>query len=125
MNKLIALFLLFIFMCANTSIVQLLKLPNLIEHYKEHKSESAEDSLSFIDFIKLHYSKNAKHSHEEHHDLPFKSLENTSSIIYFAMTQNNQFETISFFNPRKKIFHYHSTFKSNLLSSIWLPPKIA
>lgn len=125
MNKLIAIFLLFVFMCANTSIVQLLKLPNLVEHYKEHKSVSDEDSLSFIDFIKLHYSKNAKHSHEKHHDLPFKTLENTSSMIYFTMTENNQFVTISFFNPRKKIFHYHSTFKSNLLSSIWLPPKIA
>lgn len=124
MNKLIVLFLLFIFMCANTSIVQLLKLPNLIEHYKEHKSESDEDSISFIDFIKLHYSKNAEHSHEEHHDLPFKTIESSSLIIYFAMMENNQIETISFFNWRKKIFGYYITFKSNLTSSIWLPPKI-
>lgn len=125
MNKLIALFLLFIFMCANTSIGQLLKIPYLIEHYKEHKNETTNISISFIDFIKLHYSKNAEHSHEEHHDLPFKTLENSSSIIYFAMIENNQIETISFFNWRKKIFGYYITFKSNLTSSIWLPPKIA
>ena len=39
MNKLIAYFLISVFMCANTSMGQLLKVPNLIEHYVEHKNE--------------------------------------------------------------------------------------
>jgi hypothetical protein len=125
MNKLIAIFLLLVFMCANTSIGQLFKIPNLIKHYNEHKSESTDASISFIDFIKLHYSNNAEHSHEEHQDLPYKSLENSSTIIYFTFSENNPFETVSFFNLKKKIFCYHSTFKSNLITSIWLPPKIA
>jgi hypothetical protein len=112
-------------MCANTSIWQLFKIPNLIEHYNEHKSESTDASISFIDFIKLHYSNNAEHSHEEHHDLPYKTLENSTSMVYFTLIENNLFETITFFYPRKKIVGYSSTFKSNLLSSIWLPPKIS
>lgn len=125
MNKLIAIFFLLVFMCANTSIGQLFKIPNLIEHYNEHKSESTDASISFIDFIKLHYSNNAEHSHEEHHDLPYKTLENSTSMVYFTLIENNLFETITFFYPRKKIVGYSSTFKSNLLSSIWLPPKIS
>lgn len=125
MNKLIAIFFLLVFMCANTSIGQLFKIPNLIEHYNEHKSESTDASISFIDFIKLHYSNNAEHSHEEHHDLPYKTLENSTSMVYFTLIENNLFETITFFYPKKKIVGYSSTFKSNLLSSIWLPPKIS
>ena len=56
-------------MCANTSIGQLLKIPNLIEHYIEHKNELTTASISFIDFLESHYSKNAENNKEEHQDL--------------------------------------------------------
>ena len=57
MKKIIAIFLITIFLCANTSIGQLLKVPNLLEHYKEHQKKVATSSISFVQFLKLHYSK--------------------------------------------------------------------
>ena len=38
-------------MCANTSIGQLLKVPNLIEHYNEHKNELTTELKNKIDKI--------------------------------------------------------------------------
>ena len=62
-------------MCANTSIGQLFKIPNLIEHYNEHKNELTTTSISFIDFLESHYSKNTENNLEEHQNLPFKTFE--------------------------------------------------
>ena len=56
-------------MCANTSIGQLLKVPNLINHYTEHKNELTTTSISFIDYIKLHYSKNVDNKDFNFEDL--------------------------------------------------------
>ena len=76
MNKLVALFLVVVFMCANTSLGQLVKLPNLFEHYKAHKSKVTSDTISFLDYINLHYSKNVENN-QDHQDLPFKSIDNS------------------------------------------------
>lgn len=125
MNKLIAFFLLFIFMCANTSIGQLIKVPNLMEHYKEHKNDEANFSFSFIEFIKLHYSNNS-HSHQnDHHDLPFKTIETFSFVIGLVSFEKFQIQIINEQNFIKNSFFYNPSLKSNLHNSIWLPPKIA
>lgn len=125
MNKLIAFFLLFIFMCANTSIGQLIKVPNLMEHYKEHKNDEANFSISFIEFIKLHYLNNS-HSHQnDHHDLPFKTIETFSFVIGLVSFEKFQIQIINEQNFIKNSFFYNPSLKSNLQISIWLPPKIA
>lgn len=124
MKKIIALFLITIFLCANTSIGQLLKVPNLLEHYKEHKNETVTNTISFTQFIKLHYSKTSNDDHEDHQDLPFKTLDHVVSVFTFCF---NQYQ-IQFVKPlieNKQKFFYKNFFKSNLISSIWLPPKIA
>ena len=110
-------------MCANTSIGQFLKIPNLIEHYNEHKNELTSDSISFIDYIVSHYSKNAENNHD-HQDLPFKTLDNSSSVLFAFSIITLQTQTIkSLISPQKKFF-YNKSFKSNLIASIWLPPKL-
>ena len=124
MNKLIAIFLLTIFLCAYTSIGQLLKVPNLIEHYKEHKSEVSNNSISFIQFIKAHYSKNSEHNHNEHEDLPFKTVEHNSNVLFTFLSATFKIIEKPAFIELKPAFFYKNSFKSNLFTSIWLPPKI-
>jgi len=124
MNKLIAIFLISVLMCANTSIGQLLKIPNLIEHYSEHNNELISVSISFIDFLELHYSKNTENNSEEHHDLPFKTFEIASSIFLLVNNVNFQIQLAKVLISNKQIFFYHKSFKSHLISNIWLPPKI-
>ncbi|WP_073584985.1 hypothetical protein [Flavobacterium cucumis] len=125
MNKLIALFLITVFMCANTSIGQLLKIPNLIEHYNEHKNELATTSISFIDFLELHYSKNAENNPEEHQDLPFKTFEIASTVFVLVNNSNFQIQPVKAVITTKQKYFYHQSFKSHLITTIWLPPKIA
>lgn len=125
MNKVIAFFLVTVFLCANTSIGQFLKFPNLIEHYNEHKNEATTKSSTFIDFIKLHYSKTSENNPEEHQNLPFKTFENTANVLFAFSSLNFQLELLKPIISLKKKFFYKNYFKSNLFTSIWLPPKIA
>jgi len=124
MNKLIALFLISVFMCANTSIGQLLKIPNLIEHYIEHKNELTPTSISFIDFLESHYSKNTDNTNEDHQNLPFKNFEITSTVFILANNANFQIQSVKTLITSKQKFFYHQSFKSHLITTIWLPPKI-
>ena len=124
MNKIIAFLLLTLFLCANTSIGQLLKIPNLIEHYNEHKNEVATNSSSFIGFIKLHYSKDSENNNAEHQNLPFKTFDNTANVLFTFPVLNFQIEIIKTLISVTKEFVYKNYFKSNLFTSIWLPPKI-
>ena len=123
MNKLIAYFLISVFMCANTSIGQLFKVPNLIEHYNEHKNELTTDSISFMDYIVSHYSKNADNNHD-HEDLPFKTLDNSSSTLFAFSIITYQIQVVKLLISTQKKFFYNKSFKSNLIASIWLPPKL-
>lgn len=125
MKNIIAIFLITTFLCANTSIGQLFKVPNLLEHYKVHKNQKPTNSISFIDFIKLHYSKNAENNKEEHQDLPFKTFDNVTSVLFTISNNNFQIQLLKPLISSKKKFFYNESFKSNLITSIWLPPKIA
>lgn len=111
-------------MCANTSIGQLLKVPNLIEHFNEHKKEVTTNSNSFIDYIVSHYSKNAENNHD-HEDLPFKTFDNSSSTLFAFSIITDQIQVVKSLISSQKKFFYNKFFKSNLIISIWLPPKIA
>jgi hypothetical protein len=125
MNKAVAFFLITVFLCANTSIGQLLKVPNLIEHYKEHKNEVTTASNSFIQFIKVHYSKNTRNNQEEHQDLPFKTFQNNTNILFASTFLNFDLIPKKIFFEVNKNFFYKNSLKSNFFISIWLPPKIA
>lgn len=110
-------------MCANTAIGQLLKVPNLVEHYNAHNDELKSQSISFIDYLISHYSKNAE-NHEEHHDLPFKTLDNSVNILFSFSITAFHFQVLKHLFSNKKKFFYIQFFKSNLITSIWLPPKL-
>ena len=124
MKKCFAIVLLSIFMCANTSIGQLLKFPNLIEHYVDHKKVSGSNSILFIDYLVLHYSKNVENN-LDHQDLPFKTFEISSNVFFLVATTNFQIQSVKALISSKQKFFYNKSFKSHLIDSIWLPPKLA
>lgn len=123
MNKLIVYFLVFVFLCANTSLGQLVKLPNLVEHYKAHKNELSSNSISFFDYVKLHYAKNVDNN-KDHQNLPFKTLDNSISVLFVFPFMTFQIPIVNSIIAIKKKFFYNKSFTSNLIISIWLPPKI-
>lgn len=124
MNKVIAFIFINVLMCTNTSIVQLWKVPNLIEHYKDFKNEVTNNSNSFTQFIKIHYSTNAENNKKDHQNLPFKTFENTIHLLFTFPVLAFQLELLKPLISAKKKFFYKISFKSNLFTSIWLPPKI-
>ena len=124
MNKVVAIFLITVFLCANTSIGQLLKIPNLIEHYKEYKKEVSHKSTSVTQFIIIHYSKNTDNNKKEHQNLPFKTFDNSTHVLFTFSNICFQLEIVKPLISEKKKFFYKNSFKSNLFTSIWLPPKL-
>lgn len=124
MKKIIVIFLISVFMCANTAIGQLLKVPNLIEHYNAHNNELSSDSISFIDYIISHYSTSAENNHD-HQDLPFKTVDNSTNLLFaFSIITTYQVQVLKPLISNKKKFFYNKSFKSKLITSIWLPPKL-
>ena len=129
-KKIIAISFLFIFLCANTEIGQLLKIPNLIEHYFEHHDHKEEHNMSFLEFVKSHYNANHKHSdtdkHDDHQNLPFKTL---NSTVSFAIMFEFQ-KYVSPTKPQHIIYKITTPFSkefytSDVFACIWLPPKLS
>lgn len=124
MKKIVVIFIISVFLCANTAIGQLLKIPYLIEHYNSHNNEMVSNSISFIDYIILHYSTSSDNT-SDHQDLPFKTLDNSGNLLYvFSTFTSYQLRVVNPLISNKTKFFYSNFFKSKLVTSIWLPPKI-
>ena len=125
-KRLVILFLLGVFTLTSTELIELTKLPSLLEHLAEHKAEKAD--LSLYEFLALHYS-NDSHHHDEHDKkLPFKSHDhfvNTNVTYVLTKTFTNVELKPEFESIRKFIIPKTSSLTSTNLSSIWQPPKIS
>ena len=64
-----------------TELRQLLRVPELIGHFLDHRSEEPDMSLS--DFLWMHYCMEQVHDHDFHEDedLPFRSHDNVPTLI--------------------------------------------
>jgi hypothetical protein len=101
------------------------KLPRLIEHFQQHQIKNA--SVSFVDFLNLHYGSEAerhdKEEHHEHEDLPFKSPDCTFAHtvtlipVFDAPELSTLVCNVSYSN------FYQSTFSFDYSQFIWQPPR--
>ena len=101
---------------------QLMKLPQLFIHYDEHKQEMA--SLSFFEFISLHYtSGNQEDKKEEHKQLPFKSHEcHHAQVLILDLPIHP--ESISFASVKSEFIPAEQNiYLSETIGSIWQPPQ--
>lgn len=126
MKKYITILFLAAYLSSSTQLIEVLKLPLLIEHYFEHKAEN--QNITFIQFIKLHYSENQHY--EQHHkekQLPFKAI-SQANFNAIAIHKTNFIETVSsnrISNPiLKHTVHYSSKYISYYKATIWQPPRI-
>jgi len=121
----IAISFLFIFLCANTEIGELLKLPVLIHHYLEHHGDDA--GISFFDFLHKHYNEERSHSSSdtEHEKLPFKNTDIGFSQITLIHQPPILFEikTDKPISTKENIIYSTAFHSSSHLSRIWQPPK--
>ena len=126
MKKAFSIFLLSIYLITFTEVKEALKIPALIEHYKEHKSEKKETTI--IGFIVLHYlSGNIKDAdYEKDMKLPFKAHD-FSCFTFVIQDLPKSFElTFSekiFFEKKKQNFYYFLNFSEGKSFSFYPPPK--
>ncbi len=128
MNKLIAISLLIVFLCVNTELHQLLRLPVLIHHFLDHSNQEPE--ISFVEFLNEHYSSNQKHSdnsHKDHDKLPFKTLDCSNAHVALAFVNHSEFSipTPTTFYDKISSSYYSVIYSSTVIRNIWQPPKIS
>ena len=103
---------------------ELLKLPNLIEHYEEC---AAGAEISFEDFLDAHYGDRSESpEHEDRHDgkLPLQGHHSCSHGITVLNSEIFEFAAIEFIEaPRASIF-YQAPFSSASLDGIFQPPQV-
>ena len=128
MKKIIAISFLFVFLCANAELHQLLRLPVLIHHFLDDLNQEPDET--FTDFLNEHYSDHQNHSDNDHHDhdnLPFKTNDCATAHVSLAFVNHNPYSISSpavFYDKISPIYNggfYSSAFVSN----IWQPPKIS
>ena len=116
--------MMFIFLCANTELHQLLKLPVLIHHYLEHRQK--EKTITFLAFLKEHYVHEHAQASQHHHErLPFKSHDCPGSHNSVADPTFGGFTLLKEqSSPLQQLILYKEPFHSNtFISLIWQPPK--
>ena len=125
MKKLTAISFLLIFLCANTELGQLLKLPLLIHHYLEHHEDDA--GISFADFLHKHYDEENSHSskNNEHEKLPFKShdLGFSQTTLIYQLPIGFELQTDKPVLTKENIIYSPAFHPTSVLSRIWQPPK--
>jgi hypothetical protein len=87
MKKMLVILISVQLLFGNTLLPELAKLPQLFEHFKEHKIKDT--ALSFFAFLKMHYADPVhQESDKNHHQkLPLKST--TSAHAEVLVLQNN------------------------------------
>jgi len=121
-KKILPILFLSIYLVSVTELHELFKLPQLVEHFIEHKAEDKQ--TTFLDFLVLHYSNSDDGG--EHSKLPFKAHHDNGNIINSGFVAFNSFCLVIKSTPiESKIYKTHSIdfISSSFLSSIWQPPK--
>lgn len=119
-------FLLALFLLSFTPLKEIIKVPVLIHHFNDHRKESC--TLSFVEFLKLHYSNNQHIHHEngDHQNIPFKQNIDFHTSVYF-FKQVNDFSLFSEFSVDLpvRLFYYTKHISSDYLSRLYQPPRLS
>jgi len=110
----------------NMDTCEFSKIPQLIEHYKEHTEERGQ-SMSFFDFIELHYGlgkESGEHRGQENHDsLPLQH-QHSFHVVALQLTEPLNF-TFYTNNPMTTFNSgYLYTEYSEYSFTLLLPPKV-
>lgn len=126
MKKIISILFLSVYLLSATEIGQLLKLPELVSHYAEHKEQNQQ--MSIWDFLYMHYINDFKKDADYAKDmkLPFKASENTAHLMSSVCPTSLEITHITpvAYSARiKKPLIDHPEFSNQYLAAIWQPPR--
>ncbi len=129
MRKILAIFFLSTYLLAATACNQLLKIPALITHFSEHKSQNR--ALDFLEFLKMHYllPPQAHQDNDQDRDmqLPFKLP--APSVVALAIVPSNALNFLSIIaldlssEIKKYPLLHNCGLPTSQGSSIWQPPR--
>ncbi|HLP13071.1 MAG TPA: hypothetical protein VK177_14135 [Flavobacteriales bacterium] len=125
LKRFLAISLLSLYLITGTELKQFLKLPVLVQHYQEHKTQNAQ--LDFYSFLAMHYAGDDMNENDQERDsqLPFRSCDQSLAqpVVLPACLTASIRANVQFY-PINKIVrpqHFHSP---SFYASIWQPPKI-
>jgi hypothetical protein len=99
----------------------MLRLPILLEHYSQHKSQVSD--ISFWEFLVMHYKSDVAHDADDN-QLPFKDPGHSFTASTLALPQHKivlrEALTIT---KQVHSYSYSETFIASHLSDIFQPPK--
>lgn len=107
------------------SFSELAKFPHLIEHYALH-DDDAHGTLSFFDFLEMHYgNKKEKHT-DEHQDkgcLPLQQHLINGGVV-FIFTRGIQVPADKQFAQSTTADYYIAPTSIPVINTFWHPPKV-
>ena len=125
MRKTINILVAIIMLTGITEVHQLLKMPQLLSHYRHHKTE--DPFISFIAFLKLHYSTQHHpndNDDQEDNQLPFRSTGNIQHTdVPVVIRKEITIAIPSFINKTVKISHPEGEL-SDRSFAIFHPPQV-
>ncbi|MCY0978845.1 hypothetical protein PGH12_09790 [Chryseobacterium wangxinyae] len=125
MKKMISILLLCFYLVSTTEAYQFLKIPDLIEHYVEHKALN--HKMSFVTFLKTHYDHPAKNGdYNKDKKLPFV-IHSPLLTIFFTIEKGYCFEikneSFRLRTSHKIPSHDENFCFKGFINSVWEPPK--
>lgn len=128
MRQILSIALLSLYIFTSTECHELLKLPQLVQHYKEHQEE--QKGITLWQFLCDHYAHGDVFDDDKDKDmkLPYKSMDINHAISFTVIPAIISIEIIkpvctqTLKTPNE---YYSNQFCSNNFSSIWQPPKLA
>lgn len=127
MKKLISISLLILFLVSTTELYQLLKIPQLIEHYFEHKDLNSE--MTPTAFLKTHYDHPVKDGdYGKDQKLPF-IIHAKPLTLLFTLDKGLQIDSqqvlfVNIISHKMPSTDEDHCFKG-FLNSVWEPPRFS
>ncbi|MBI5856426.1 MAG: hypothetical protein HZB42_02150 [Sphingobacteriales bacterium] len=124
MSKKLTILLLGIHLMGNTEMGQLLKFPQLVHHYFQHRHLNPD--LNFIGFIVMHYAGDDGTKDDDDYDrqLPCHNVnQSTVSIAYSPMVNETQLFEESFFSQNEYCENMLSEISPKHVLLILQPPR--
>ncbi|MBI3138695.1 MAG: hypothetical protein HYZ15_08935 [Sphingobacteriales bacterium] len=113
------------FLFSTTELHQFLKLPLLLEHFREHRR--ADPALSLLGFLQLHYTANhpADNDDEDDNELPFKATEVINHIDNTVTTTRPESNQRPEFRAIPKLISHPEGTPCHRVYAVFHPPQAA
>lgn len=114
------------YLLSSTELIQLLKLPVLVDHYIEHRQKDRD--ISLFSFLHMHYAEGDVQDadHDKDMKLPFKSHNSCTAFalsVFVAVSHQAGFEFPMIYSTNVYSTYHHFTLPSGIQNGIWQPPK--